>query len=1016
MTASLTDFLCAVLPASGVYVYAYSDDGGLKDGKMRQKVLERQDELVQTAGYFYQLPRDVWFALAAYKQGWHIVQTHKGEKNQLRTRNNARAVKALWLDLDVGEKKDYKTRAEALTALRDFCVASGMPCPWVVASGAAGLHVYWALEAEVTPDEWQYLADRLRAACEALGLHADPMRTRDIASVLRLPGTWNMKGGMTGAALVEIRVVGATMPYAFYKAKLDAYVPKATSHVPTLPRVNVPDYVKAAADSTLMRFFQIPKADFPERNAADIVAGCKQIRTMNDGKEPTWRAALSVLRFCTDGRETAERLSTDPKWHSEYSIDEKFAWLEANDIKPMHCSTFAEYRPEACEGCPFAGIVKSPISVPNAPLLAQETATAAPKDVTPSQDTSLPPRPAITLPVPSGWAAEGEDLSLAAEPESTLPKYEYQTVRVNEGGCFVRCKDAEGDWYWRNIYPYPVYPVQRIKARTATGEVQMSYVFRKHHLKGYDDVQIPGETLMGQGLNAYLGSVGFLLHDKDRKLMGQMLIELLKQTESTLAETTVTDQLGWDKDQQSFLLGDKLYKADGSVIEIAPKGKAAIYSGLTRPRGSLDTWKAIAETYNRKGMEWAQTTLAAAFASPLMPIGALESAALLFLTGEKGAGKSAALSLGISVYGDPSPRTGLMINKEDTYIARFAKLGIMNNIAAGFDEMTDISPKDASDIAYQLTQGRGKDRMQSGGENLQLNTTFWSCLPVMSANSSIIASLANHSHDASAQMSRVLEIKVKPLGEVYSPEEFEENERLIRKLPQNYGVAGDVYIRYVTTHKEEIEDELYEMEKLIRKRAGIGSNYRFWSYMTTRMMVGMRIARDLGLINYDLDNLLNYLLALIAEGKQTIGQSLMSPEGMIAQFMNEHEGARIVVAAHVRPSDMPDQPGKGVMNDVNYVKKQTVPGRGIQIRYEMKEERAFISMPAIKQWCKRQNIGAPEFISNLEALYGKVIKPQKIDLGGFTVSRGAGKTECICVKIPLDISLEGYENLTEENS
>jgi len=45
-----------------------------------------------------------------------------------------------------------------------------------------------------------------------------------------------------------------------------------------------------------------------------------------------------------------------------------------------------------------------------------------------------------------------------------------------------------------------------------------------------------------------------------------------------------------------------------------------------------------------------------------------------------------------------------------------------------------------------------------------------------------------------------------------------------------------------------------------------------------------------------------------------------------------------------------------------------------------------------------------------------VLKPQKIDLGGFTVSRGAGKTECICVKIPLDISLEGYENLTEENS
>ena len=1001
--ASIASFLNAVLPTQGVYVYTFKPATAPEGDKMKQKVALSIADLLNLSAEFYNYPIDVWFALASYKQGWHTVQTKDGERMKLRTHDNALAAKALWLDIDVGEGKGYTTRAEALADLKTFCEKSSLPCPWVVASGATGVHLYWALSQEVNPQEWQYLADRLRAACEELGLRADPMRTRDISSIMRLPGTWNMKGGMDNPALVQVLVAGSTMPYGFYKEKLDAFVPKKKTSIPEVVKLDVPDYIRdRQADAALMRYFQLPQPEYPERDAADIVAGCKQIRTMNDGKEPTWRASLSVLRFCKGGREMAEKLSTNPKWHSEYNIDSKMAWLEANDIKPMHCKTFAEYRPEGCEGCPFAGMITSPISVPKAPLMAQESVPPAPKSETPASDPA-PESEAATAP-----EKQEEDLS------SAIPTFDYPTVRVNEAGCFVREKSADDEWRWRQIYPYPVYPVQRIKARDTAGEVKISYIFRKHHQTGYDDIQIPGETLLGTGLNGYLGSVGFLLQDKDRKLMGNMLIELLKQTSSTIAETTVSDQLGWDEHCTSFLLGNRLYKTDGSVIEISPKGKAAIFSAKTCTRGDLDTWKAIANTYNKKGMEWGQATLAAAFASPLMPFGALESAAMLFLTGEGGSGKSAALAVGISVFGDPSPRTGLMINKDDTYLARFAKLGIMNNIAVGFDEMTDLTPKEASDMAYQLTQGRGKDRMAANGEGLQLNTTYWSCLPVMSANDSMMTNLANHSRDATAQMSRVLEIRVTPISEIYTPEEFEANERLLRKLPQNYGTAGDVYMRYVTTHLKEIDDYMFEMEKRIRKHLNIGASYRFWTYMTTRMMTGIVIAKQLGLVDYDIDALFNYLMNLVKSSREALELHKFNPEAVVASFMRDQSPHRLVVAAHKRPKDMPDVHGKGSMNDINYVKKQPAMNQPISIRYEVKEERAFISMEAISKWCKTNNISVREFLQYIGQVYKADIRAKKEELGALTVHRATGAENCICVYIPYtaaDEAEDGEDNL-----
>lgn len=1018
---SIQNFLQAVLPSVGFYVTVY-----VADGKIKHQVKKSQygvEAFCETQEANYQ---DSWFALASYAQGWHEVTTRTGEvKHKLRTQQNAMLAKALWLDLDVGADKPYKTREAAINALH-LLKDLGFPRPYVVGSGAVGLHVYYAFDEDVAKEDWQYLADRLKQACKELGVHADPSRTADIASILRCPQTWNMKGTAEGGRPHQVKILleGNPARYETYKAILDQFTPTVdrTNRQPTLPTLDLSGVYmpQLNTNDVLAKYFAPIKGDYPTRPAVEVLRGCEQMRLQKGASEPIWRGMLGVMRVCEDGRHVAHRVSAiDPRYCAE-DTDVKLQYLEDNDIPPFTCDFFRVERPEVCQRCPYNGMIKSPINVPKRTPLGQlipvqQVAPVADNATTGSAANSLqPPQPSTTslqlLPLTQQNNNEQVVVELNADTVKAIadmdvigvsnpefPEIKTKNSKVNSAGCWARTKNADGDWTWVNIYPYPIYPLQKVRGRTAKGETCISYIFRKHNAKGHDDIQIAGSTLMGQTLNATLGDYGFLLTDKERKLMAGLLIDLLKETEHTIGEVQTTDRLGWNDTMDTFLLGNKLYKTDGKCFEIAVAGKAKAFSDQTVPVGSLETWKQMANVYNKDGLEWGQAVVASAFASPLMPLGALEKAALLFVTGDKGVGKSTALLLASSVYGNPER---LMFNKMDTFNSRIHKLGIFSNITAAFDEMTDMSPKEASEFAYTLTQGRGKDRMGSGGEDLVMNTTYWSCLPVMSANDSIINALSQHGLDPTAQMSRVLEVRATDINKFYTAAEIEQNERLVRQLPHNYGMAGDVYMRYVTAHKAEVLEMIYQIETRFKKHAGLNSNFRFWTYMCTRMIVGVMIANKLGLLSYNVAKLFAYLVKATQKAKAEIEKYKWTPETVVPQFLTFSLPHRLVVTSSSRPAGMNDDPTRGQLNDLNYVVQAPAGGRELTMRMELDTGDLVISIASIKEWCKRAGVPYNAFIDQLNVQYDVRSKRTRRELGKHTVYRGSGSAECVVIRIP----------------
>ena len=150
-------FLSGILPDDGWYGLL-----AIKGKYVKQKLYDSIDSAVYAAHDFDKNGYNTYFALSTFKD------------DSERTVDNVLHTKALFLDIDCGEtkakqKKGYATKGEAIKALQSFCRTTKIPTPTVVDSGR-GLHIYWALTAPVTYDEWFPVAACLKRLTVSEGL------------------------------------------------------------------------------------------------------------------------------------------------------------------------------------------------------------------------------------------------------------------------------------------------------------------------------------------------------------------------------------------------------------------------------------------------------------------------------------------------------------------------------------------------------------------------------------------------------------------------------------------------------------------------------------------------------------------------------------------------------------------------------------------------------------------------------------------------------------------------------
>lgn len=880
-----TDFLSTVLSDEGWYCVV----GLKKTGMPKQVFVQTLEEVEHEANELLAKQYDAYFACAKY------------ETNSTRTTDNVKNIKSFWLDIDCGEGKPYASQVDGVKAVKHFCADLGLPLPSVVDSGR-GIHVYWPLTEPVTRPEWKAVAERLKIVCHERGLHADPARTADAASILRIPDTLNMKGDPP--LNVELVFNGTEISYEKFK---DIF--GALEEVPDYGAANVNELTKSLMGNKQSRFTTIMMKSENDKGCPQILSAVQDQETV---EEPRWRAALSIAAHCVDMETAIHDISSK---HPEYSAN---ATIEkASKIKgPYTCEAFEKINPGGCDNCPNKGKITSPI------VLGHEIAEASPEDNVIEFTTADAIKP-VTY---------------------TIPEYPFPYFRGKTGGVYRKSEDEE-DEDAVLVYEHDLYVVKRMKD-PQHGEVVW---MRLHTPKdGVKEFALPAVDLLGtEKLRDKLAWYGIIAMKKQMDAIMAYIVRFAKELQYREGADVMRTQFGWTDQSRSFVVGDTEICADGDRYS-PPSSYTSQLADLFAPVGSLEEWKSVINTYDLPGFEPMAFGFFCGFGAPLMKHLKLKGALVNMINNQSGTGKTTAIKSMHSIYGHPED---VMLIQRDTLNVKLHRLGVMNNLCLGCDELTKMTPDDFSDFAYAASQGRGRGRMKANENAERNNFARWETILLCSSNASAVDKLKSLKATADGELMRVIEYTI-PDTKLLTKEEADE---LYPKLYSNYGHAGRIYLRDLVCNLEERIREVKNIQLLIDRKIGFTSRERFWSGVAACNIAGAMFARRLGLIDIDVGRVFKWMVKEFNQMRQEIKPPASSYASVIGEFWNEQRQNTLVIN-----DEVDKRTGVELLPILE-------PRGELIIRMEPDTQKLFIISKKFREYCSKNQITLKDVLNALTA-------------------------------------------------
>lgn len=791
------DLLSAVQPAGGWFSVV-----GITEDSKQQELVETREELDDWVAHFLRLKRNVFFGVAKFKD------------DSSRKKTNVHALKAFWLDIDCGPKKDYPTQAEGFAALQTFCKNVGLPKPIIVDSGR-GLHVYWALEQEVTREEWEPVAARLKEVCKAQGLRVDPV-VFEVARILRIPGTYNFKDDP--APQVRVMHIGKPTTIENMRSVLGVKAKPALFDPPAHALSPMAKQIKENIENSFSKIMQRGEQGCAQLN--DCYANRAEL------SEPRWFNALSIAKFCKDKDKAIHKLSADHPDYDPARTEQKLSHI----VGPHRCTEFEKVNPGLCAACPHFGKIKSPIS------LGGKFMEAKGKDLEVEEVT-----------------AEGEVLRY------TIPEYPFPYMRGKAGGIWRRGETEESDPIL--VYPYDLYVVKRMRDPVEGAVV----LVRSHSPKdGTEEFTIPNSKISEPSeVRKELARKDILCPKKQFDLLVDFIIRSAQELKHNTKAEQMRNQFGWADNDGKFIVGDREISAEGT-FHSPPSSVTRSLAEHMVPTGTLEKWKEVFNLYGRPGLEAHAFAAATAFGAPLLRFSGQRGAIINLVNTHSGTGKTTILHMCNSVWGNPEK---LCAKKDDTFNSKVFKIGVLCNLPSTFDEMSNTDPKQLSELAYLITQGTGKDRMKASANELRTNLTSWQTISLCSSNHSFYEKLELLKDSPQGEMMRILEYSLDYSDAI----DTELGKKMFdHQLLENYGHAGDIYARYLVANYEEVRKLYATVQARIDTTLKLTQRERFWSATAAANLTGIYVALRLELCDWDIASIFKWTCKMIRNLRGTV--------------------------------------------------------------------------------------------------------------------------------------------------
>jgi hypothetical protein len=172
---------------------------------------------------------------------------------------------------------------------------------------------------------------------------------------------------------------------------------------------------------------------------------------------------------------------------------------------------------------------------------------------------------------------------------------------------------------------------------------------------------------------------------------------------------------------------------------------------------------------------------------------------------------------------------------------------------------------------------------------------------------------------------------------------------------ENYGHAGDIYATWLVNNLEEAKSILLATQAKIDRELKLTQRERIWSAALAANITGGRIAKRLGLINWDMKAIYLWATNMLTDMRVDVAPPMSDVSAVISEFLNRHMQNYVVVKNEVDGRSgfepMPTQEPKGEL----------------MIRQEPDTNKMFIAIKPFKEDCVKYQINYKETVKELKS-------------------------------------------------
>jgi len=831
--------------------------------------------------------RDIYFCTSTQSYAEHKVGA-KGFPylKAHRSQDNVSRLKALFIDIDLTDgKKDkskgYENLKELSAALAKFVKDTGLPRPSMMVFSGGGMHVYWTLMKPLTLEEWLPLSYALAEATKKHGLKCDSACTIDGARVLRVPGTKNHKYDPPRA----VKLVGEPIEYDYANSKIEAILAPYKVRVPQVPQnssmalfppkapiagSDLSSGIDMSSTAPILLDSLIGKCGFVEDAITNGGVGFTN---------PLWNLTTLLATFTEGGRTDAHRMAQGHPNYGPGETDELFDRKEGErvtrDLGWPRCAAISAAGCTSCATCPLFVQGKSPLNFADKAVPVTPQGNITQLLSSPLQPITQVPATQASVVVP-GMGQQDPDL-----PDRYIR---------NPYGIILEAElEDDGSTSWEPISTYPMTepflendPEWQITFTTRTSWGRTSHVTVK--LSDVGSAAELRKTLQSQGLMVDI-------HQKALATISVFIMSWIKKLQDTKDAVVHSVPFGWNMNGgnvKGFVFANQMFTPHGT--EVSTNTDPELQRQYS-PNGDAQPWIDAARLITDQQRPGLDAILASAFAAPLVRFTGHSGLLLSAFSMESGIGKSTALKVAQSVWGNPIKAIQSL---SDTQNSVLHKLGELKSLPMYWDELkSEEDTKKFIDTVFRLTLGKEKSRMNSRVEQRSVGT--WETMLVSASNDSLLDGVAFKSRASTAGIYRIFEYTLPP-ALPGSPGQINISlaQRTVSKLHDNYGNVGLAYAEYLGGNISQVEADVLAMSTLIEREIAAKPDERFWVATISTLLQGAKYLNGLGFANVDevaLKTFLYQTLAGMRGTRQSTNVDMRQQSNVVAvlgRFLNEN--------------------------------------------------------------------------------------------------------------------------------